>query len=289
MEIEHNVWDPKSILNNNLQSSLIARIYKAKYFPYCDILGAKLGCNPSYAWRSIYNSLEVIKRGIRWRVRNGKMIHIWEDKWLPTPITHKVCSPQQDIGDFPMVSSLINEEIRHWKVDKVKRHFLPFEAETILNIPLSYNLLEDSIIWMGNKQGVFSVKSAYYVALPFVEKSKVGECSIGDSRTRLWKKVWQLQLPAKEDYKNAIVYNHVKQQSPDVGWAAPPPKTYKINVDGATAGALGKSSVGVVIQDSGGMVEAAACKVLNGDYDAAVTKAFAVDEGIWLAKEMELH
>ena len=29
-------------------NSLIARIYKAKYFPYSDIMGAKLGCNASY-------------------------------------------------------------------------------------------------------------------------------------------------------------------------------------------------------------------------------------------------
>ena len=50
---------------------------------------------------------------------------------------------------------------------------------------------------MGNKRGVFSVRSAYYVALPVVEKSKVSECTNGDSRTRLWKKVWQLQLLAK--------------------------------------------------------------------------------------------
>ena len=172
-----------------IPNSLIARIYKAKYFPYSDILGAKLGCNSSYAWRSIYNSLEVIKRGIRWRVGNGNMRHIWKDKWLPTPTTHKVFSPQQDIGDFPMVLSIINKDTRHWKVDKVKRHFLPFEVETILNIPLNYNLPEDSIIWMGNKRGVFSVKSAYYVALPLVEKSEAGECSTRDSRTRLWKKV----------------------------------------------------------------------------------------------------
>ena len=47
--------------------------------------------------------------------------------------------------------------------------------------------------------------------------------------------------------------------------------------------------MGGVIQDSGGMVIAAACKVLNGDYDAAITEAFAVDEGIRLAKEMELN
>ena len=31
-------------------SSLIARIYKGKYYPYGDVLGAKLGNSPSYAW-----------------------------------------------------------------------------------------------------------------------------------------------------------------------------------------------------------------------------------------------
>ena len=57
--------------------------------------------------------------------------------------------------------------------------------------------MEDSIIWIGNKRGVFSVRSAYYVALQVVEKSEASGCSSGDCRTRLWKKVWQLHLPAK--------------------------------------------------------------------------------------------
>ncbi|XP_030930791.1 uncharacterized protein LOC115956606 [Quercus lobata] len=267
----------------------------------------------------------------------------------------------------------------------VKRFFLPFEAETILNIPLSYNLPEDSIIWLGNKWGVFTVRNAYYVALPIVENSEEGECSSGDSRTRLWKKVWQLKLPAKvrifawkacmdglptklklakrglnvgaecplcekavessshaliyleildagspndletlfvtawaiwfnrnqvvheskssphsqiwnlarrtqEDYKNAVLFCRAQQQqAPDVGWAAPPPDVYKINVDGATAGIGCRSSVGVVIRDCRGMAVAAVSKVLNGNYGAAVTEAFAVEEGILLAREMELQ
>ena len=37
------------------------------------------------------------------------------------------------------------------------------------------------------------------------------------------------------------------------------------------------------------MVVATACKMLNGDYGAAITEAFVVDEGIWLAIEMELQ
>ena len=41
--------------------SLISRIYKARYFLFSDVLNAQLGYNPSYAWRSIYSSLEVIQ------------------------------------------------------------------------------------------------------------------------------------------------------------------------------------------------------------------------------------
>ena len=92
--------------------SLVARIYKAKYFPHGDVLNSQLGSNPSYAWRSIFNGLEVIKRGTRWRVGNGKVIHIWEDKWLPTPSTFKVISPPRIFSDFPMVSTFIDSESR---------------------------------------------------------------------------------------------------------------------------------------------------------------------------------
>ena len=47
--------------------------------------------------------------------------------------------------------------------------------------------------------------------------------------------------------------------------------------------------MGVIIRDCRGMVVAASCKVLNGDYDAAITEAFAVDEGIRLATVLELQ
>ena len=59
-----------------------------------------------------------------------------------------------------MVLSLIDEDTRRWKVDKIIRYFLPFEVDVILSIPLSYTLPEDKIIWVGSKRGIFSVKSA---------------------------------------------------------------------------------------------------------------------------------
>ena len=78
-------------------NSLVAQIYKARYYLPGDVFQAKLGSSPSYTWRSIFNGLEVVKGGTRWRVGNGERILIWEDKWLPTPTTYKVISPSKSL------------------------------------------------------------------------------------------------------------------------------------------------------------------------------------------------
>lgn len=39
------------LLNN--QTSLVSRVYKARYYPRCDFLNASIGNNPSFVWRSI--------------------------------------------------------------------------------------------------------------------------------------------------------------------------------------------------------------------------------------------
>ena len=176
------------ILSN--PNPLMARVFKTKYFPYDDFLNSKKGGSPSYVWQSIHNSLVVIKKGTRWRVGNGRRIHIWDDKWLPTPSSYKVISPQSNFGDYPMVSSLINNDTRWWKIGAVRSIFLPFEASTILKIPLNFNLPKDSLIWIGNKRGVFTVKSAYHIALSLVDSNEEGECSSPDSRICLWKQIW---------------------------------------------------------------------------------------------------
>ena len=101
----------------------------------------------------------MVKKGTCWRVGNGKLIHIWEDKWMPNPTMYKVISPPpQNFDNFPIVSTLIDFDSRRWKVDLVKSLFLPFEARAILNIPIIYNLPNDKIIWVGNNRGVFTVK-----------------------------------------------------------------------------------------------------------------------------------
>ena len=96
-----------------------------------------------------------------------------------------------------MVSSLIDEDTKWWKANTIKALFLPFEANSILKIPLCYNLPDDELIWVGNKRGSFTVKSAYYIAAKIVDSSEEGESSIMDARSQLWKKMWHLKISAK--------------------------------------------------------------------------------------------
>nr|KYP34809.1 Transposon TX1 uncharacterized [Cajanus cajan] len=45
------------------QDAIVTRVFKAKYFPRGDFLGANLGHNPSFTWRSIHASQVVVRAG----------------------------------------------------------------------------------------------------------------------------------------------------------------------------------------------------------------------------------
>lgn len=54
-------------------------------------------------------SIDLVKKGIRWRVGNGENINIWQDSWIPITscmqlITHNLL----DLGSS-LVSVLIND------------------------------------------------------------------------------------------------------------------------------------------------------------------------------------
>ncbi|KAK9986489.1 hypothetical protein SO802_031440 [Lithocarpus litseifolius] len=45
--------------------------------------------------------------------------------------------------------------------------------------------------------GVLTIKSAYHIALSFVDSNEEGKCSSPDPRTSLWKRIWRLKIPQK--------------------------------------------------------------------------------------------
>ncbi|XP_075515386.1 putative mitochondrial protein AtMg00310 [Primulina tabacum] len=60
--------------------SLAGRVLKGRYFRHGPILQASLGNNPSYIWRSILWSRDILVKGLIWRVGDGKSINIFKDR-----------------------------------------------------------------------------------------------------------------------------------------------------------------------------------------------------------------
>lgn len=62
--------------------SLAYRILQAKYIPRSDILNAGLGYNPSYLWRSLLASKNLVHEGMGWRIGDGKSVNVAHDRWI---------------------------------------------------------------------------------------------------------------------------------------------------------------------------------------------------------------
>lgn len=62
------------ILSN--PNSLSHKVLKAKYFAESNFMEAQLGHKPSYTWRSLMAAKEVIGKGLRWNIGNGRKVNI---------------------------------------------------------------------------------------------------------------------------------------------------------------------------------------------------------------------
>jgi hypothetical protein len=130
--------------------SLVVQIMKEKYYTNSSFVHANLGSNPLYAWRSIFNSREMLKQGLIWRVGNGKDIKIWGDKWLPTSPTFQVQSraPGLDrILECPVLLTSI------W-VAGISNSFKPCFPMRKLNISVTCLLVccTNQTSWFGGEQ-----------------------------------------------------------------------------------------------------------------------------------------
>jgi hypothetical protein len=81
-------------------SSLVGRIFQAKYFPKSTFLEASLGNHLSFAWRSIFSARGLLQQGLLWRVGKGASINVWGDRWIPTPTSYTVQSQRTLLPRF---------------------------------------------------------------------------------------------------------------------------------------------------------------------------------------------
>lgn len=93
-----------------------------------------------------------------------------------------------------MVCELIDEDSRWWNSTLIREIFSEEEAGRIYGIPICPNKTSDILVWVGNKNGDFTVRSAYHMAK---ESSIVDQGSSSNSthKAQLWKTTWQISRP----------------------------------------------------------------------------------------------
>jgi len=142
--------------------TIVARVFKARYFLKGNFVDAKLGNNPSYVWRSIHASQVIVRGGFRWRLEDGTQIRAWYDPWINDEGRGYATSNVPMGREGMTVSELIEDDGNEWKVDVIQEVFNERDAENILAMPIMDDMGEDKRCWKFTNHGEYTVKSTYH-------------------------------------------------------------------------------------------------------------------------------
>ncbi|XP_026397067.1 uncharacterized protein LOC113291789 [Papaver somniferum] len=176
------------------QDELWVQILNAKYFSNSSILHLqKLNDNCSWIWRNIYKCIEIIKRNSIWDVRCGTKVKIWLDNWV-IGLDHPPLPAEGLINtiSYIYISDLFIHGTRDWNVHLVYYLFSPESAESILAITI-LDIGTDNLIWMPDRKGQFSVKSACNV----ISSHSNANTGAQVVPSQVWKALWKVKLPHK--------------------------------------------------------------------------------------------
>ncbi|XP_058725615.1 uncharacterized protein LOC131596897 [Vicia villosa] len=87
---------------------------------------------------------------------------------------------------------LINQDIRCWKRDLASSIFDSVESSQISSIPLSLGDTEDKLIWHFERNGEYSVRSAYHLYTQYKQAKSPGPSNY--SCQQLWKAIWRAPI-----------------------------------------------------------------------------------------------
>nr|KYP52189.1 hypothetical protein KK1_025927 [Cajanus cajan] len=136
--------------------AIFTRVFKSRYFPQGDFLGARLGHNPSYIWRSIFASQVIVKKGIRWCVGNGTRINVWKDPWLRRLGNPYISSHTPPRSESLMVKDLIDFSTGRWDLPTLSALFHQQDLQAIQTMPLLHLNKPDMVTWTLNRKGIYT-------------------------------------------------------------------------------------------------------------------------------------
>ena len=168
--------------------SLWAAVLKGKYLQNENLLECKATSNSSYTWRSILRGQELLKKGTKWIVGDGKTRKFWKDLWIgdqPLLACALGTIPAEEmdyqIWDYTDGRGSWNwESFSHWLPEDVIRCIRAIHISTEDSCP-------DTMSWKGSNNGKFHSKAAYDLL----------EEEAGCDEEAEWESLWKGKIPPK--------------------------------------------------------------------------------------------
>ncbi|CAN1163690.1 Putative ribonuclease H protein At1g65750 [Linum perenne] len=171
--------------------SLWVQLLKRLYFPHTDFLQASRHNKSSWNWSGVMEGREALLKGLRKNIGDGHGTQIVE-AWIPEADGFKAsCSTAYS---STKVSDYIINPQRIWNTEKLRSIFPEAVVKQILLIPLGPEGHSDNFVWHFEPSGKFTVKSCYKHLRTMTHPHNH---PVDDSTRKLWKWLWQLDLPPK--------------------------------------------------------------------------------------------
>ena len=133
----------------------------------------------------------VVRQGGRWNVGSGFNIPIVGEPWIGEGYNISPVGPDMLALQPYSVGHLIDQNAKVWNEQLVRHLFVTETTQNILNTPLHQQVQMDKLIWKAEKNGCYSVRSAYPICI---------EDIINNDHLRkpgYWSGIWRLKLPPK--------------------------------------------------------------------------------------------
>jgi hypothetical protein len=149
-------------------------------------------------WRGVEFGLELLKKGIISRIGDGRDTQIVRDQWIPRESGLKVTALKKN-SRRRWVNQLIYPGTNRWNTPLLRELFYEHDVQAILDIEIPENGQGDRIAWHFERNGVFSVKSAYRLALNLKHLNRDNNsCCLEPKGNRsIWNSIWKATVQPK--------------------------------------------------------------------------------------------
>ena len=141
--------------------SLLARVFKSKYFPGTSIWRASPSLQKSGFWSSVLNVLPQMEASCHLQIAKGNS-SIWSSPWFEDwrEIYDHLLS-HQCTDCHSTISDLWQQNSKCWDNQKISLHFDDHMMNKILQVPIINAEFDDELCWKHTPSGLCTAKSLY--------------------------------------------------------------------------------------------------------------------------------